>query len=333
MGKLKLSIRRCLNVAALTAAAVASQTAGAQQITLAAGPSGGTWYPLGVAIAKIIEREVPDTQVSVVPGVTVANILGTNAGQYDIALSLSTSNHEALKGEGKSFPQPQTKIRGIARVYSSPYQMAVRAGSDIRTVNDFKGKVINPGVVGGATDVMTQKMLKLYGLQYDDMKRVERLSYSDASMQMKDGHLDVFTAIISVPAAAISEVALGSGVRLIPIDQQAVEKLRESNPGYVGYEIPANTYKGQQESALAVGMNSVIITRSDLPKDLVAAITKAIVENAEELHTVNAALKDFGPQSAGSGIGAPLHPGAAAFYQEAGLPHETLSLPKEASGQ
>jgi TRAP transporter TAXI family solute receptor len=113
-------------------------------------------------------------------------------------------------------------------------------------------------------------------------------------------------------------VALGSGVRLIPIEQSIIETLQEDNPGYVAYEIPANTYSGQTEPALAVGMNNVLIANSDLPANLVEDITRALVENADELHTVNAALKAFGPASAGEGVGAPLHPGAQAYFDAAG---------------
>lgn len=316
------SVRGCLTAGAIALTTCLSQAAAAQEVTFASGPSGGTWYPLATAIANIIEREMPETSVSVVPGVTVANILGTNAGQYDIALSLSPTNAEALRGVGDSFPGPQENIRGLANLYPAPYQMAVRADSDIRSVEDFAGKVINPGVVGGATDVMTQTILELHDLSYDDMDRVERLSYSDAAMQMKDGHVDVFTAIISVPAAAIAEVALGSGVHLVPIGEEVIERLREQNPGYVPYEIPADTYQGQEETVLAVAMNNVLIARADLPEDLAQGITRAIVDNAKELHDVNAALRAFGPDTAGSGLGVPLHPGAEAYFEAAGLPHD-----------
>ncbi|WP_226577278.1 TAXI family TRAP transporter solute-binding subunit [Acuticoccus sediminis] len=291
--------------------------ANAQNLTLASGPSGGTWYPLGAALANIIEREVPGTRVSVVNGVTVANILGTNAGQYDLAMSLSTTNAEAVEGIGQHFAGPQENITGIAKFYASPYQMAVRADSDIKSVEDFSGKIVNPGVVGGSTDVMTQNVLGLYDLSYDDLGRVERLSYADASMQMKDGHLDVFTGILSVPSGAISEVALGTGVRLIPVGEDKIAALQEKNPGYASIEIPAGTYKGQTEATLAVGMNNVLIANKSLDPELVEKITRAIVENAAELHSVNAALKDFGPETAADGIGVTLHPGAAQYYDAA----------------
>ncbi|RAH99029.1 hypothetical protein DLJ53_25730 [Acuticoccus sediminis] len=291
--------------------------ANAQNLTLASGPSGGTWYPLGAALANIIEREVPGTRVSVVNGVTVANILGTNAGQYDLAMSLSTTNAEAVEGIGQHFAGPQENITGIAKFYASPYQMAVRADSDIKSVEDFSGKIVNPGVVGGSTDVMTQNVLGLYDLSYDDLGRVERLSYADASMQMKDGHLDVFTGILSVPSGAISEVALGTGVRLIPVGEDKIAALQEKNPGYASIEIPAGTYKGQTEATLAVGMNNVLIANKSLDPELVEKITRAIVENAAELHSVNAALKDFGPETAADGIGVTLHPGAAQYYDTA----------------
>ncbi|MFW5678980.1 MAG: TAXI family TRAP transporter solute-binding subunit [Pseudomonadota bacterium] len=312
--------RRLLTFGVLPALLALPGAAAAQQITFASGPSGGTWYPLATAIAGIIEREIPGSRVSVVNGVTVANILGTHAGQYDIAMSLSTTNSEALRGIGQHFQTPQDNIRGVVKFYPSPYQMAVRADGDIHSVADFAGKVVNPGVVGGSTDVMTGRILELHGLGFDDLERVERLSYADAAMQMKDGHLDVFTGIISVPSGAIAEVALASGVRMIGIDQEIVDQLRADNPGYVAYEIPAGTYRGQTEPALAVGMGNVLIARADLDADLVEAITRAIVENADELHLVNAALESFGPETAGTGVGAPLHPGASTFFSEAGLP-------------
>ena len=125
-------IRKTFIGAALAALALGGATASAQQLTLASGPSGGTWYPLGVALANIIEREVPDVDVSVVNGVTVANIIGTNSGQYDLALSLSTTNAEALEGKGEHFQGPQENIRGVVvSFYSAPYQMAVLKNSDI----------------------------------------------------------------------------------------------------------------------------------------------------------------------------------------------------------
>jgi uncharacterized protein len=113
-------------------------------------------------------------------------------------------------------------------------------------------------------------------------------------------------------------VALGSGVRLVSIEPEIIEQLQAENPGYISYEIPANTYQGQDEPALAVGMNNVLIANADLPADLVEQITEAIVENAEELHNVNAALQEFGPETAAEGIGAPLHPGAAAYFEKSG---------------
>jgi TRAP transporter TAXI family solute receptor len=298
----------------LAGVAVLATGAHAQNITLASGPSGGTWYPLGAALAKIIEEEIPGVRVSVVNGVTVANILGTNAGQYDLAMSLSTSNVDAMKGGSDPFGDAQENIRGIVGFYSAPYQMAVPESSDIQTIADFKGKVINPGVVGGATDVLTRKILEINGLSFDDMARVERLSYSDASMQLKDGHLDVFTGILSIPSGAIAEAALGNGVRMIPLTDDTIAKLQEENDGFITVMIPGGTYNGQESDVQAVGTNNVLIANANLDPALVEKITGAIVKNAERLHDVNAALTGFSRETAAVGIGAPLHPGAKAYF-------------------
>ena len=48
------------------------------------GPQGGSWYPLGGAIAEILKQEVPGTTASVLPGAGIINIQGTESGQTEI---------------------------------------------------------------------------------------------------------------------------------------------------------------------------------------------------------------------------------------------------------
>src|SRR4030043_613260 len=45
-------------------------------LKLMTGPMGGSWYPLGGAIAELIQKSIPGTNVSVAPGGGVANVVG-----------------------------------------------------------------------------------------------------------------------------------------------------------------------------------------------------------------------------------------------------------------
>ncbi len=87
-------------------------------------------------------------------------------------------------------------------------------------------------------------------------------------------------------------------------------------------EIPANTFKGQTTPVKTVKAASNILVNSEVPADVVYTITKTIMENADKLPKIHAALSDFDPKKAadpGLNGNCPLHPGAAKYYKEAGL--------------
>jgi TRAP transporter TAXI family solute receptor len=287
-------------------------------LTFASGPSGGTWYPTGAAIGEIIQERVPGAVVTVLQGVTNANIIGINDRKYDMGLSLSNANYDARKGIG-GFEKPMTEVRALMCLYSSPQQFAVRADSDIKTIRDFKGKSINTGVVGGATHVLDEVILKMYGMTLDDMGKVEHLGYADASSLMKDRNLDIFTAQITAPASAIQEVATTSGgVRLIPLDQDIVDKLMKENEGFIPYIIKAGTYKGQDEDCLAIGTQNTINIGAHIDDETAYKIAKALWEGRDKLGDVHAIMKDINLDNVAAGAGIPFHPGAEKFWREIG---------------
>lgn len=63
---------------------------------------------------------------------------------------------------------------------------------------------------------------------------------------------------------------------------------------------------------------------ADMPDGVAYALTKALVENQEELVKSIAVFAYFDPATAAlpGNAGAPVHPGAAAYYAEHGYPVE-----------
>ena len=59
-------------LAATVLAISATSLAQAQQVRLMTGPQGGSWYPLGGAIANIAGKN--DIKVQVLPGAGIANV-------------------------------------------------------------------------------------------------------------------------------------------------------------------------------------------------------------------------------------------------------------------
>ena len=74
----KSSFRATAIALALAGTAAAAQ---AQQIKLMTGPQGGSWYPLGGAIAN--QADKAGLKVQVLPGAGIANVKAVHAGKAD----------------------------------------------------------------------------------------------------------------------------------------------------------------------------------------------------------------------------------------------------------
>ena len=65
-----------------------------------------------------------------------------------------------------------------------------------------------------------------------------------------------------------------------------------------------------------MGANGVLLTTDKMDPSVVYNTLKIIVDNKKFLSGVHKLYKKWKPKSAGKGLGAPLHPGAARFYKE-----------------
>jgi hypothetical protein len=291
-----------------------------ENLTIASGKAGGTWYPMGGAIADIIQNNVEGYNMAVMQGTGDANIIGVDKKMYTLGLSFSFANADAVKGHDQ-FKTPMGNIAGLAALYPSPLQIVVRGDSDIRAISDLKGKRIAPGLKGTSGEVLVRNILQVHGLSYADMAKVEHLAYADAAMQMKDGHIDAFMPFTTVPAPVIQDtaVSVGGGVRILPLSDDKFEALKAINQGYSKFVIKAGAYKGQDADALCVGSNNVIICQKDLAEELVYKMTRALVDNKDRFVKIHKVVEDWTPEYATRDIGVPLHPGALRYYQEIGV--------------
>ena len=296
-----------------------SATAG-QNLNIASGKAGGTWYPMGGAIADIIQNSVDGYNMAVMQGTGDANIIGVNSKMYTLGISFSFANADAIQGKAQ-FKKPMDNIAGLAALYPAPLQIVVRGDSDIKSIADLKGKRIAPGLKGTSGEVLVRNILSVYGLSYQDMAKVEHLAYADAAMQMKDGHIDAFMPFTTVPAPVIQDtaVSIGGGVRILSLEPDKFAELKKINDGYSDLVVKAGTYKGHDTDALSVGSNNVVICQKSLPEELVYEMTRALITNKDKFTKVHKVVENWTPEYAVKDIGVPLHPGALRYYKEIGV--------------
>ncbi len=310
--------KTALLIGGLLLGLVLAGQAGAMELRIMTGPQGGSWYPLGGAIAEIMKKEIPGTTGSVLPGAGIINIQGVETARAEIGFGNSVSTADAIAGR-EPFKTPAKNVRQLATLYMQYFQLVVLDDSGIKTVAELKGKSIAVQPRGNTGEQMTRELLQVYGLSYKDMAKVSHVSYNDAVALMKDGHAQAFTLITTVPAAAILDLASSRKIRLLSVPEDKFKELQKINSGYSRREIPKGIYPGVEYGVHQFGTFTHLMIRADLPDDLVYGITKALAKNADSLGAVVKDVKGLNAKEMAFDVGVPYHPGALRFYKEAGV--------------
>lgn len=307
--------RFALTFGALFAAAIAAP-AGAQQLKMMTGPQGGSWYPLGGAIQGIIEKNIPGASMQVLPGAGISNVIGVQTGKADLGFGNGVSSVDGVNGQ-EPFKQKTTNVCQVATLYFQYFHAVALADAGIRILSDAKGKALTTQQKGNTGEQMTRDALKVYGLDYGKMSKVNFGSYTDSVSQLKDGHAQVFTLITTVPASSVMDLASAREIRVLEFPDDKFKALQQINKGYDKRIIKAGSYPKQDKDIQTIGTWTHLIASCKLPEDLVYKITKALASNVENLGNVVSAVKGLTVKDMATDIGVPFHPGARKFYQEA----------------
>lgn len=298
------------------AACVVAAPAAAQQLRLMTGPQGGSWYPLGGAIANIGEKA--GVKVQVMPGAGIANVKGVQAGKADLGFANSISTVDGVAGRAP-FDAKASNVCNVATLYPQYFQVVANADSGIRSLGDMKGKGLAVQPKGNTAEFISQQALEVYGLKYGDMGRVSYVSYTDAVSLMKDNNAQVFTLGTTVPASAIMDLASAREIRLLPIADDKFQAMRKLNPGYTKLVIPANSYPKQTADVQTIGYATHVIARCDLDENVVYKVLKGMVDNKADLAAITKDMSKTTPKMMAEDIGVPMHKGAVKYYKEAGV--------------
>ena len=287
------------------------------ELKMMTGPMGGSWYPLGGAIADAVQKENPGVTIAVAPGGGVANVEGVEFGKCDIGFSNSSSGVDGVYGR-PPFKKKMPNMRQLANLYPQYFQMIVLEGSGIKSVADLKGKRIAPGPKGHTGEFAAQQVLQVYGLSYKDMSRVNHVGYNDTVALMKDGHCDAWLLTTTIPGAAIMDLASARKIRLLPLPEDKIQAMQKLNAGYIRKTVPKGIYTGVDYDVPGVGWFTHLIVSAKLPDDLVYKITKTLVKNVERFGQVVRDMKGTTAKDLAMDIGVPFHPGALKYYKEIG---------------
>ena len=205
-------------------------------------------------------------------------------------------------------------VAGLAaQMVSAPPALADNPNSG----PNYPGKALTTQQKGNTGEQMTRDLLRVYGLDYGKMSKVNFGSYTDSVAQLKDGHAQVFTLITTVPASSVMDLAAARDIRVLEVPDAKLKELQKINAGYDKRIIKAGSYPKQDKDVQTIGTWTHLVVSCKLPEQLVYNITKALAQNVETLGNVVSAVKGLTVKDMAIDVGVPLHPGARKYYQEA----------------
>ena len=287
-------------------------------ISLTAGGTGGTYYPMMAAVAEVITNDVKEIKnaTAQVTGASYENVRLLQKGYCQIGITNAASIWDGYRGN-KPFKQKLDKLRTICWGHGSDLHILTLKGSGIKTFEDTKGKSFSFGAPASGTEMEMKRILEIYGLSYKDFKP-HFLGFAQTVNALKDKRIDVGVVNAGIPVASVMDLAIVKAIHLIPIPEKMMDKLIEKYPIYDKFVIPAGMYKGLDKDFLTLTSPATFSCSADVPEDIIYKVTKAIHKKmpwlTENIHK-SFSRWEFRPDIKRL---APLHPGAVKFYKEIG---------------
>lgn len=292
-----------------------SASGGKQFLNIATGGTAGTYYPLGGALAELLNQNIQGMNASAQStGASVANVNMLKDGSVDIAFIQNDIAYYAAEGKEMFKDNKVESLRGLATLYPETIQFVTTQDKGIKSIADLKGKKVAVGASGSGAEANARQILNAYGITYDDID-AQYLSFGEAASALKDGNVDAGVVVAGFPTAAIQDLAANKSAQIVNIDPQVVEKLKAEYPYYTAMTIPAGTYPGQDADVSTVAVKCVIVTTDKMSDDLGGQVVKAIYEHLDRMKAAHAVGKYITKDTALEGMSIKMNAGAEKYLK------------------
>ncbi|MFH4563091.1 TAXI family TRAP transporter solute-binding subunit [Vibrio diabolicus] len=320
---------KALAVAVTSFGIAANAAAEDRSYILATASTGGTYYPVGVALATLSKVKLAPKHHFSLSAISSAgsgeNVKLLNENEAQFAILQGLYGAWAWSGEGpyeKSGRQEQ--LRSVSMLWQNVEHFIVRSDlaktGTVTDLNNLDGKKFSIGKKNSGTENSGRQIMK--GLKVDpDKFNLAYMGYGGSASALQNGTIDGMNTPAGVPVGAVTQAfaALGKDISILSFTD---EQIKEANGNYnlwTKYEIPANTYPGLDQPITTIAQPNFLAVREDISEEDVYQLTKAIYENLPFLQGIHKATKAMAIEKAIAGLPVPLHPGAARYYKEMGI--------------
>ena len=296
---------------------------------MATGTTGGTYYPVGVALGTLTKVKLQPSEGISVSAINSAgsaeNIRLLREGEADFAIVQGIFGHYARTGTGPlASDGPQENVRAIALLWQNAEQWALEkkyvSTGTISDLDAVKGKMVGLGKKNSGAIYSNAHILTSLGYTDGDFKQFYG-GYGPSASAMQDGKVVLISTPAGIPTGAMTKLFAASKgkVQLLGFTPEQAKKADGGLGLWSQFTIPAGTYPGQERDVVSIAHPNFLAVNADVDEDTVYLLTKTIFENIPFLNAIHPATKGMSLESAVTGLPVDLHPGAKRFYIEAGV--------------
>ena len=293
---------------------------GREFVTIGTGPIGGAYYAVGVGMAEMIQRYIPEVTVRVeVTGGALENPALIEAGQVQMAFTNSHIAHFAQQGM-RPFDRPFQKMYALAGGLAPGIsQYVVRGDSGLSSISQLSGLRVAAGAQGSTATLVLQEALGFHGLSLGELS-MSYVSYSEGVRALLDRKVDMAVVQSAAPSPAIAEaIAGGHRIRLLEWSPSERTRFLSAHDYHSPLDLDPSVYDGYFENPLhLVSTQNMLVVDPDVDTRLVRQILSVIFEHLDEFHAIHPSARWVTPQRAVQTL-LPLHPGAAQYFNEKGI--------------
>jgi len=290
--------------------------------------TGGTYYPVGVALATITKSQLHLTEGISLSAISSAgsmeNIKLLRDNQAQFALLQGVFTAWAWNGDGP-IKKPQPWLRSIGAMWRNAEHFVLvkdlAASGSIMDLNALDGQRYVIGARNSGAERTGDYILDSLGIDYEDKFNLAYMNYGATANAIQDGTIVGMNVPAGMPVSSITRAfaTTGEDLTLLGFSDEQLAMVNARYALWSRYVIPANTYPNQPQDVASIAHPNVLAVRADVPDEAVYQITRAIFENLAALHEIHKATREVTLENALTGLGAPLHPGAIRYYREKGM--------------
>ena len=302
--------------------------------------TGGTYYPVGVAISTLVKLKLQEEH-----GISLSAINSAGSGENVKLLQTGEAGFAIIQGlfgvwagTGRGAygeANASLDLRSVSMLWPNVEHFVVNKEyvttgtmSDMREMGGAKFSVGNRNSGAKESNAMIFERLDIQ--EGRDISWAY-LGYGAAADALQNRTIVGFSAPAGAPISAVVRAysTVGEDITVLNFSDAELLKVNEAVNLWTRYVVPANTYPGQTEPIYTAAQPNFLAVRSDIDEDVVYRITRVIYENLSFLYSVHKATRVMTLENAVEGLPVALHPGAVRYYREQGIPIPDHLLPPE----